>query len=163
MALVKVVQEFSDLGEELLHAGAKGPDPLASPHRFEVLGEILHGPPLLQVDEDHRGLDVHGGVVVQAPRPGQRVGRRCRPEPLEHRGRPPEPGEHHGQQEHAKKHVDGGKLLLEAELQGKGQCLDQGNAKKDFDVQERNQHRADEHVVAHQVHGHLARAAREPG
>ena len=70
----------------------RGPTLSPPRHRAEVPGEFLHGPPLLQVDEEHRGLDVHGGVVVQEPRAGQRVGRRCRPQHLEHRGRPAEPG-----------------------------------------------------------------------
>ena len=37
------------------------------------------------------------------------------------------------------------------------------NAEVDLTVEERNQHRTDEHVVAHEVHGDVARPARETG
>ena len=88
---------------------------------------------------------------------------RGRPPPLEHRDRPLEPGKHHGQQENAEKDVDDSELLVQFQLKGEDRSLDQRDAEMDLKVQEGNQHRADEHVVAHQVHGDLARPACETG
>ena len=158
-----VVEDLRDVGEQLPRGAAQRLDPLAPAHRIEVLGKVACGTPLLQVDEHRGGVDVHGCMVVDEPRPCELVRPRGRPQPLENQDRPPEPGEHHGQQENAEKDIDDGELLGQVQLEGEDRRLDQRDAEVDLTVQQGNQHQADEHVVAHEVHGHLTRPTRETG